>query len=78
MVLRIILVAVVMAAISVLMFVTRIPAWEPLVCIGVRPSVEQTTPTPPPPWGEGRGQAEPSVTMTMSPWVTAFAIRSVA
>ena len=77
-VLRIILIAREMAAISVLMLVTRMPAGEPLIMEGVRPSSEQTTPRPPPPRGEGRGQAEPSVTMTVSPWRTALLTRSVA
>ena len=77
-VLRIILIAVAMAAISVLMLVTRTPAWHPFVCMGVYPSSEQTTPTPPPPWGDGRGQAEPSVRMTVSPCAMAFRVCSVA
>jgi hypothetical protein len=71
-VLRIILIAMPMAAISVLMLVTRTPAWNPAVCMVVCPSDEQTTPTPPPPWGDGRGQAEPSVKRVTSPCAIAF------
>ena len=78
MVLRIILTVKEMAAISVMMLVTRIPAEELLIMEGVRPSSEHTTPSPLPPRGEGRRQAEPSVTRTVSPWRTALLTRSVA